>query len=87
MKHNIINHNQSIINMIDIVMDYLEINICNLESYFNRYMNYIFEYNNISFEDLRNIIKSFNQNKYYITISLLNDLKKRIIKETKLYLY
>lgn len=86
MKHNIINHNQSIINMIDIVTDYLKIGICNLESYFNRYMDYIFNYNNISFEDLRNIIKSFNQNKYYLTISLLDNLKKRIIKETKLYL-
>lgn len=85
-NYHIINRNESIINLIDITIDYLEINICNLKTNVKRYFNYIFEYSNIKFSDIRNIIKSFNKEQYYLTISLLKDLRKKIVNQTKFYL-
>ena len=76
------NKSESIINYIDIMQDYIKINVCNLQKNLSFYMNCLFE-TNLKFNDLLQINKAFQTGNYFLLSSLLEDLKQNVISYRK----
>ena len=79
----LIKENISSANIIDCIIYDLKNKIVNLNKCFNFNINLLYSFNSIKFNDLKEIIKAFNQNNFYLCISLLTDLKNKCIKYIK----
>ena len=85
MIYKIVNQNVSIINICDCIIYDIKQNIANLEKSFNFSIEFLYNFNQIKFNDLKEIIKAFNKNNFVLCVSLLETLKAKAKKQIKFY--
>ncbi|MBR3362552.1 MAG: hypothetical protein IKG40_01345 [Bacilli bacterium] len=82
-----IKNSETIINISDMLIVDLKERKEYLKRVFNYTINYLLDNTNITFNEVRNIVKYFNLNKYEVVISFLNDLRKERINYIKSFYF